>query len=66
MGQFFKISNAFQDAIFETGYDQEWFNKQGCLTKEQVDELVGLIMRKTKGTCNPKQIREFIEMEYSI
>ena len=66
MGYFLKISNAMIDAKFETGYDDEWFNKHGCITKEQQDEMLKIIIQKMKGTCNPKQIREFIEMEYSI
>ena len=66
MGYFFKISNAFRDAVFETGYDNEWFKENGFITKEQKDDLLGRIMKKMKGTCNPKMILEFIEMEYSI
>jgi hypothetical protein len=66
MGYFFKISNAFRNAVFETGYDDNFINEHGCLTKEQQDELLGIIMKKMKGTCNPKTIRDFIEMEYSI
>lgn len=67
MGQFFRIVRAFEEAIFETGYDNDWYNqKEGIITEEEKQQMLKLIMKKTKGTCNPKQIRKFIEMEYSI
>jgi len=69
MGQFFKIARAFENAIFETGYDNDWMNRpegNGCITEKEKQQIVYSIMKQMRGTCNPKDIKYFVDMEYGI
>lgn len=66
MGYFFEISDSLREAINETNSLEEYQNNGGYISKEIKSKLIGLVMKKMKGKCNPKIVNDFIEMEFSI